>query len=206
MVMASLTQPARSAAGTRVVVTTDIAGMLRLDGQIGLNAVAVVFDGKQAQNSAGQAGKADQDLVDSLTEDTVEHFLTALANGGGVRKLALRAKVSDPQHPSVPVVYCDVYQIVDRSQASWKSAPQVKSYCFDSQTHLLRGVSYRPPGGSTLVETRYTDWRPVDATGQMASWKVERFENGTQVLAFTVQSAAVAAAASDDKFKAMPTK
>lgn len=200
LLSSTLIQSSRAGGGPQsVALVIEIGSKLRMDGP-GNSAVA--FDGQQLNGSAA-AAKQDQDLIDSLVYDSTERFLTSRVQALGIRRIALRARMSAPQNVTAATPFCDVYQVFESNQAPWKASSQSKMYCFDSSTHLLSSVAYELAGPSqvkTSVETRFSDWRPLEAKGQMVPWKIERIENGIPVVTLTVTGARLAATAADGMF------
>jgi hypothetical protein len=201
-----ISQSAKWAGATNVQVVTDTSGQLRVDASSGVSASSVVFNGQNLSVSAGAPGQADQTLADTLSGDTVEHFLFGQKSGNATRLLAVNARVISKTVgtlPTGPPVFCDLYQVSDRSTTKWSSASQLKVYCFDSATHLLRSVSYQKTGasgGNTQVQTYFSDWRSIESPPKLVPWKIERYEDGSLVLSLSVQSAVLAATASDALF------
>jgi hypothetical protein len=193
----TLEQATRNTAASSVRITIDIAGQLRMD-STGGPSVTVVYDGQQIKNSGAGQGKADQDLADSLSQDSMESVITGLIQGNAARTIASHARWADPRSPSTPIL-CDVVQQYDRSSASWRDPEQAKTYCFDSTTHLLAAVMYRTPSKANVI-TRFSDWRSIENQGQMVPFKVERLENGNAVFTLTVQKAELQAHADDGFF------
>jgi hypothetical protein len=196
----NLTQPGRKAAAQSVAIVVDIAGMLRMDAAAE-TASTVAFDGKQL-NATSTTTQSDQDLVDSVVFDSMEQFIVGRLQGFGIRRIASRARMTAPQNVTAATPFCDVYQVLDGSQTSWKAAAQSKMYCFDSDTHLLRSVFYTvgAASGRKSVETRFSDWHAIESAGQMVPWKIERIENGVSVFSLTVTSAKLSPAAADGLF------
>lgn len=201
VVTGALTQPAKVASATNVQVVSDISGQLHVAWNTGGSVSSVAFNGQSLSDSGGSANQADQALADTLAGDTVEHFLLGQKSGYATRVLAWHARVASS--PVSSPAYCDVYQVVDLGTATAQSAGQVKTYCFDSTTHLLSSVAYQTTtatGATTQVQTRFSNWQTIDSPPQSVPWKIERYENGSLVLSLTVQGASLAATANDGLF------
>jgi hypothetical protein len=172
---------------------------VRIDDQKSNGKQTTIFDGTSTWKSNGQAGKEESDLVDSFYNDSVEHFLQWQVQGVAIRLLGYRLRMVDVLNPATALV-CDVYQVAAQVQSPGRPQEQRRNYCFHSDSHLLQKVSYDLPNTSppTKVETWYENWQRVQ--GQMIPGKIARYENGVQVLSFTLSTAAVGPKAQDGAF------
>lgn len=182
---------------TAVQITIQEGKQLRID-YPGTPGQSVIFDGTATFKSNGAAGKAESDLVSSMIEDSMEQLFLGLGSGYAMRRLALAARLSDPNDRTITGL-CDMYEVsyVERSQGK----PQVirKSYCVDSTTHLLRAAySSDPQNPSTKLETRMENW--FRSGDQMLPGKITRFENSQRLLVIVLTSATIGAKGADGLF------
>jgi hypothetical protein len=154
----------------------------------------ITFDGQQTNGTAD-----DLDLIETLAYDSAEHFFAAQMQGNAMRFLGARFRTDDGSTPDYDGPYFDIYKIADQIKASGEERA-AKLYYFNSDTLLLERVTYDiNRGGSEIsVETKLSDWRPVD--GQQVARRIERFENGKSVFALTIRSAALGRRADDGIF------
>ena len=77
---------------------------------------------------------------------------------------------------------------------------QQKVFYFDSQIGQFARCRYKIQSNGDVVDvqTRYSEWTKVN--GQLLPGKIERFENGVSVFAFTAGSSMVSQALNDGIF------
>jgi hypothetical protein len=203
VITGAFSYPSKWSGVANVQIATDISGQLAISGNYAGSAFSIVFDGQSLSVGGGSPGPTDQTLVDTLTNDTVEHFLFGQKSGNATRQLAAQARIDSTTVPPGTPAFCDVYQVLDRSTATWWSAGQFKVYCFDSATHLLRSVSYQSTAASgvkTQVQTYFSNWQSAGGTANSMPWSIQRYENGSLALSLTVQAASLTATANDGLF------
>jgi hypothetical protein len=138
------------------------------------------FDGRRP---AVAFPKAEEAFLESFTADTVEALLDAERNGTAIRSLGFNFK-SKTETPGHPEPRYDIYQATLTSKTKTDTPKVTKLFWFDTATHLLMRTTYQD--GETKVETKFSDWGTSD--GSKHPSRVERFENGNRVFAFTAKS------------------
>jgi hypothetical protein len=170
---------------------------LRLEEQGG-----VTVYNKDFASSNGVLEKNEQDEVESLLFDFVDHFFAAQMQGAATRFLGSRFRLDDGADPTYTGPYYEVYQVTDRIAVKQEVREQPKLYFFNSDTLLLERVRYQVErdGEPVEVEVLISDWRKVD--GQQIPGAITRTENGAPVLALSITSAGVGAKQNDGLFGA----
>lgn len=152
----------------------------------------VNFDGSVLQKSTGQASKQELDLMETMVNDSTDGFFAAALRGAAVRSLGTHFKTNDAGN----TVYCNLFELYDTVKIRGATQVNIKTYCFDSTTGLLRTVSYE--SGGVKVQTRFSNWTTVD--GQAVPQAISRTENGKQTFGFAATIAATASTALDGLF------
>jgi hypothetical protein len=159
-------------------------------------AQTITFDGQRAHVPENNPNAADRDLIDSLINDTAEHFFSVQSQGVPTRHLGnnFRADDGSTEYYTGPVH--DVFSVVDTTTPDTPT----KIYYFSSETHLLEKVTYQVSrnGQTVEVETRFSDWKRID--NQEVAHRVLRFENGQQVMSLTITGTAFGPRRNDGMF------
>ena len=183
-------------------LTLEFPGRLRLEEQSGGQARVVTFDGQGAAVIGGAAlGRADEDLIETLVYDSVEHFFVGQVRGAATRPLGPNFQsegdlaAGGDGGPSY-----DVYELTETVRVGGEPRERVKLYYFNSDTRLLEKVQYQVQrdGAEVRVEVRLGGWHTVQ--GQKLPASVVRVENNFPVLAIAVTSTAIAPRADDRIF------
>jgi hypothetical protein len=151
----------------------------------------IKFDGQSFSSNLNQN---DKDLLESFSDDLPDTLIEAVASGNGFRFLGQR--FIDKKGES-----CDYYDAPTPAKINTSSAPQLRRYCFDSNTKLLSWVQYQSGNGknASIVETHFSDWTVIK--GQAVAGTVSRIKNGTPVFTFQAKDKDVSASADDNLFK-----
>ena len=161
---------------TPFVLRQDLSGRLHLTIS-GAGAPRILtFDGTQARGNGGTVTPAEYALLETLLYDGAEPFLLRQARDGASRPLGRRFR--DPASGA----FYDVFETTDTVRLGAGSTTRLKSYSFNSESHLLESVRYRTIQGNaeTAVEIRLSQWR--DLGGQRVPGVLERRENNSLVL------------------------
>ena len=184
-----------SAGTTQAQVVIELGGKVSVT-WAGRPGQQLVFDGVSSKVTGAVTNP--NDLLESLVDDLPENLLLAGKSGIGFRLIGLKFAAAGGM--------CDLYDVPTRGQASMKPAAQVKRYCFDSQTALLRWVQYFS-GGTVQhptvqhpveVRTDFSKW--INAAGQAVPGSIVRSRAGSQIFSFQVQTAVVSPAVNDNAF------
>lgn len=191
-----LTKPGKERI-TIVGTMTDSSGanavqvVLELGGKLNITWTAqgpqrLAFNGTAA-SSAGSITDAN-DLLESFVDDSPEALLLA---GRGASPRLLGQKFENPSGG-----LCDYYDVATYGRAVKRTTPQIKRYCFDSKTSLLRSVRYKNSSGTILTE--FGNWGTVN--NEAVPGTITRIVGGNQVFHFQAQSSVVSASIPDNIF------
>lgn len=178
-----------------VALMTELPGMLRMEdpaqGQV------TVFDGTRILTRVGSPGKTEEDAVESLLSDAVEGYFYGQTNGSRAMLQGRGYRIADNRSANALSGVCDLLTVTGGLRVRTGQETTQKTFCFDSVTHLPLVVSYER--GTTLVETRFSDWRLVQ--GEQIPWKIVRLENGAIEMTWTLTSASISPGVADGLFK-----
>jgi len=171
---------------------------LRLEEQDGVT----VYNNGDFTCSNGVPKKNEQDEVESLLFDFVDHFFAAQMQGAATRFLGSRFRLDDGANPHYMGPFYELYQVADRIAVKQEIREQPKLYFFNSDSLLLERVRYQIEGdGEPIkVEVIISGWRKVD--GQQIPGTIIRTEGGAPVLSLSITSAAVGGKQNDGFFGA----
>jgi hypothetical protein len=162
------------------------------------NSKTIVWDGTKTKASA-QVSDSDEDLLESLFEDSMDGMVYTISQAKLFRPLMYRARLDDGKSKSYAGPYVDIFEIILPVPSKAAATVRQKHFYFNSQTELLDRVLYLSgPKGSVRVETRFQNWRLVNKTWVPGS--ITRAENGVDLLTFTVIGAEVGASQQDQTF------
>ncbi len=173
----------------------------QLGPEAGRNVDVTVYDGENLRKSHGLVKPEDEDLVEMLTHDSVEGFFVGQIEGFSVRFLGGGFREQDESGNPVGPSY-DIYSVTDWLNVSGKYLPQGKFYYFDSLEAVLREVQYtwdpkrgRPP---RRVKIELGEWKQVG--DQLILGRLERYEDGVEVLSLSFTEATVGRGLEDGIF------
>ena len=168
--------------------------------QLTTDSGTLVYDGQSSGDIETVLNNADHGLIESLINDSAEHFFKAQVQGAPTRHLGNRFRADDGSTENYTGRYYDVFSMQDRIVMGSSSRSQTKLYYFNSVTRLLERVTYQIPrnGETVKVETQFGDWRKTQ--DQQVAHQIVRFENGQPVISLTITSATVAARVKDGLF------
>jgi hypothetical protein len=152
--------------------------------------------------SNGVPKRNEQDEVESLLFDFVDHFFAAQMQGAATRFLGSRFRLDDGANPHYTGPFYELYQVVDRIAVKQEIREQPKLYFFNSDSLLLERVRYQieRDGEPIKVEVIVSGWRKVD--GQQIPGAIIRTEGGAPVLSLSITSAVVGGKQNDGFFGA----
>jgi hypothetical protein len=181
---------------TRLIM--EFPDRLRLEEQDGVT----IHNNAGFASSKGALRKDEQDEVESLLFDFVDHFFAAQMQGAATKFLGPRFRLDDGKNPHYDGPFYELYQVNDRIAVNQEIHEQPKLYFFNSDTLLLERVRYRieRDGRPIKVEVLISGWRKVD--GQQAPGTIIRTEDGAPVLSLSITSAAVGVKQNDGIFGA----
>ena len=176
----------------------ELPNKFRID-EGGLQPITVAFDGKSTWASYGNLTQPDQDMLESLFDDTPESLMLLLHRGAPARMLVNRGRMDDGSSPTYSGPLVTIYQLV--APPISRTDRRQKQFYFDSTTRLPVLVRYqnkRSDGRAVSVETSFTDWTAIN--GQFVPGKVMRSEDGKRVFTFQANNARFDAATDDGIF------
>lgn len=138
---------------------------------------------------------ADSNLLESLLDDAVELFLYGYRSNYAHRFLGGLFRANNVSSGNYPGPWYEIHQTTGAIHAQ-RGIVRTKDYYFDSATKLLAKTLYT--SGSTRVVTEFNNW--ITAAGQRYPGAVLRIEDGAQVGAFTITSAATGPSVNDGLF------
>jgi hypothetical protein len=183
-----------------VLVVREFPERLRLEEEVDGERRVTVFNGDSVRRNWNSHNRRDEDLIETLTRDSIEHFLTTQLGGAATRFLGARFRLDDGTTSNYRGPLYDLYEISEANRVGREVRRQTKIYYFNSDTHLLERVKYQiqRDGPATIVEVRLNKWQEVQ--GQKLPGEIVRLENDTPVLTLNINSAGVSARAADGLF------
>jgi len=163
----------------------------------GASPKTLILNGNQP--SVTSAG-ANQDLLETLTDDTAESFFFGLSNGVPTQLMGTRCRNDDGKADPYTGPLRDVYRRMAPVAAVAGAPVRWKMFLFDSRTKYFAGCRYRVSrNGSTVdVEITYASWAASGSHAYPVS--IARTENGSPVFSINVLQATSAAKSIDSLF------
>lgn len=159
----------------------------------------IAFDGHIAWASYGNLTEKDQDILESLFDDTPEILLVSVLHGGAIRLLINHGRMDDGSSHTYTGPFVTVYQLV--APAVSRTDQRQKQFYFDSATRLPILTRYRikrSDGQTALIETSSGNWTTVGAEFTPSS--IKRVEDGKDAFVFQTNSASYEPSATDGIF------
>jgi hypothetical protein len=164
------------------------------------------FNGQRTAKVGDVSGTSDESLLETLVNDSAEHFFAGQSQGLPTRFLGFRFRLDDGTDENYTGPFYDVYQVEDQVRVSGDLRQQVKLYHFNSDTRLLERVRYQitRDGVPVDVEVVLGDWQMVQ--GEMVPGQITRIEAGATAFTLRVESLNVGPRADDGLFSATDKK
>lgn len=164
------------------------------------------FNGQKTQKLGDVSGVADESLIETLINDSVEHFFGGQFQGFPTRLLGFRFRLDDGTEQNYAGPFYDVYQVEDQVRVSGDLLRRVKLYHFNSDTRLLERVRYQTArdGLPIDVEVVLGDWQNVQ--GEMVPRQITRIEAGVTAFTLRVESISLAPRIEDGLFPSTDKK
>jgi hypothetical protein len=188
------------ATANSIRVISEISGKVRIE-QVGPQGNHVTgFDGNAHWSDRGTPSSDDADLVETLFNDSAEHFFKGQTQGSPTRFYGTHFRLDDGKDPKYSGPYYDIYEVGDLAAQGGQLIRRPRIYCLNSQTLLLERAQYRiqRQGVTVKVETLLQGWQNFQ--GQQVPKAIVRTENGQQVWTFSVQSASTGPSLPDTLF------
>jgi hypothetical protein len=172
----------------------------------GLQRGSLNFNGQKVEKAGEGSGVADESLLETLVNDSAEHFFAAQFQGLPTRCLGYRFRLDDGTDENYTGPFYDVYQVEDQVRISGDLRQRVKLYHFNSDTRLLERVRYQieRDGGPVEIEVVFDDWQSVQ--GEMVPRQITRVEAGVTAFTLRVEAAGLAPRAEDGLFSSTNRK
>lgn len=187
-------------AGSNFPITAfrQLPNLLKVDVGGGRGRV-LAFDGVNGKSSA-VAEDLDEEIVESLTEDTLEGLLAEVSDGAEPRLLGLGFRPDPRKFPTYTGPSYDIVELTHTAKSRGSKGAQTRRYYFDSATGLLLRTYYGRTEQGRLVmhETRFEVWTLVQ--GNQIPLRVERLADGRRRFLLTTSSVAVGTALADTGF------
>ncbi|MEK7833241.1 MAG: hypothetical protein AAB401_19280 [Acidobacteriota bacterium] len=188
---------------TRLIV--EMPDKLRLEEQIGNTIQITTFDGEKQdglkRSDAAISDERDEDEIESLIFDGVEHLFSGQMAGLAKREIGVYLQPNQPAVANYTGPYYNVYEVMDRiTLLAPAQRMQRKLYYFNAETSLPEIIRYQVKRSRGLlnVEIRLTDWQKLN--GQFIPGTFIRLENDVEVLQLKVNAAGVQPTANDGIF------
>ena len=168
---------------------TEFPGRMRLDEQAGTQTRIIAFNGQDARRVGGSVSRSDEDTIETLVFDSVDHFFDGQMGGVPTRFLGYRFRLDDGTTTNYVGPFYDIYQIADQVRIGPSVRTQPKLCYFNSKSLLLEEVHYSisRDGVPIDVEIQIRDWSTLN--DQRFPAYIARIENGQPVLTLTITSA-----------------
>ena len=166
-----------------VVLNMEVAKRMTLSTTAGIQKETIAFDG--TLSSLATVAKEHRDVVETFLFDTAENFFLEQMKGAATRCLGYRFR-ADEQTRTGP--FHDIYMVTPTERSG--DLRGAKLFYFNSDTLLLDRITYQT---TARVEVRLSNWQ--DINGQKVAFRIERLENGTNVMTLTIDRAVFAPAA-----------
>ncbi len=156
----------------------------------GSEPAALTFDGKDAHSKKSSLDTTDQNLLESLLDDSPDGLFASLMAGSSLRLIGRRFHPAPSVSPSYNGPSFDIYESVGPVLGRQGDTHRSKRFYFDSKSGFLLSVRY-DNAAKLKTETRFVGWR--DVAGTAVADRIERWENGDPVFTFDLLAAQVLA-------------
>lgn len=175
---------------------------LRLEKQKNGKIETTVFDGKTKVKLNDVIKKEEEDELETLVFDSVDHFMAGHMQGQSLRFLGDRFRLDDGTAEKYNGSYYDIYQMMEPTTDvnNPKGQVQPKRYFFNSDTHRLERITYQVSDkkGTLDVLVEIGGWQKID--GQEFPKIITRSENGKPTLTLNIDSFIFSTRADDGIF------
>ena len=164
------------------------------------------FNGQRTAKAGDVSGISDESLLETLVNDSAEHFFAGQFQGLPARCLGFRFRMDDGTDENYAGPFYDVYQVDDQVRITGDLHQQVKLYHFNSDTQLLERVRYQIERGGVPVDIEIVlgDWQSVQ--GEMVPRQITRIEAGVTAFTLRIESIGLAPRAEDGLFSSTDKK
>jgi hypothetical protein len=174
-----------------VRLIAEFPNKLRLEKQTNGKVDTTIFDGKAKFKLGGAIKKEEEDELESLVFDSLDHFLAGQMQGQAVRHLGDRFRLDNGNDPRYTGPFYDVYQMAEfppDTNNPKKQEVQFRRYFLNSDSHRLERISYQLEGKNGIVNVlvQLAGWQKIG--GQDLPTSLTRSENGVLTLTLTISN------------------
>lgn len=176
---------------------------LRIEKQKGNKVETTIFDGKKKVKIGDVLKPQEEEELEALVFDSVDHFMAAHALGKPLRFMGDRFRLDDGTAVNYTGPFYDIYQIAEQqfdANNNKKQTVQQKLYFFNSDTHKLERITYKVADKNETIEAvvQLGGWQSFG--GQVLPTRLTRVENGRPVITLTIGSLVLSQRLNDGTF------
>ena len=180
------------AVGEQISFVLEFPGKIRITGQ-GKNAMYTGED----RDKKSPVETSLQDAVESMLEDSIDGFLSAVTEKATIRYVGSGLRLADPQTGAIR--YGDLVQVSRNERAGKASRGLTKDYWFDSATQRLWQVRYWDQGPKAEpIVTILEDY--VSSGDLVIARRIRRLRGNQEQLKIEITTAQLSAKTSDQVF------
>jgi hypothetical protein len=182
-----------------VRLVSEFPDKLRIEKQKGNKIHTTIFDGKEKVKIGDTLEQQEEEELEALAFDSIDHFMAAHMRGKPMRFLGDRFRLDDSPAEKYSGPYYDIYQISEQefdANNNNKETIRQKLYFFNSDTHKLERITYKK--GTISVAVELAGWQKMN--GQVIPTRLTRFEDGRPTLTLTISTLALMPRANDGAF------
>lgn len=189
-----------------VQVIRELADKIQVERRGDVKRSSLNFNGQRTAKVGEVSGVADESLLETLVNDSAEHFFSGQAQGLATRFLGFRFRLDDGTDENYSGPFYDVYQVDDQVRVNGDLQQRTKLYHFNSDTRLLERVRYQIERGGVPVDIEVVlgDWQMVQ--GEMVPRQITRVEAGVTAFTLHVESIGIGPHAEDGLFSSTDKK
>ena len=176
---------------------------LRIEKQKGNKVETTVFDGKKKVKIGDVLKPEDEEELEALTFDSLDHFMAAHLLGNPIRFLGDRFHLDDGTAVNYTGPFYDIYQITEQqydANNNKKQTVQQKLYFFNSETHKLERITYQVADKKETIDAvvELGGWQNLG--GQVLPTRLTRVENGKPAITLTIGALVLSPRMNDGTF------
>jgi hypothetical protein len=182
-----------------VRLVSEFPDKLRIEKRKGNKIDTTIFDGKKKVKIGDSLEPSEEEELEALAFDSVDHFMAAHMLGKPLSFLGDRFRLDDGTAANYTGPYYDIYQIAEQqfdANNNDKGTVQQKLYFFNSDTHKLERITYKQ--GTIRVAVELAGWQKLN--GQVIPTSLTRFEDGRPTIILTISALALMPRANDAAF------
>jgi len=182
-----------------VRLVSEFPDKLRIEKRKGNKIDTTIFDGKMKVKIGDTLESQEEEELEALAFDSIDHFMAAHMLGKPLSFLGDRFRLDDGAAANYTGPYYDIYQIAEQqfdANNNSKETVQQKLYFFNSDTHKLERITYKK--GTVRVAVELAGWQKLN--GQVIPTSLRRFEDGRPTITLTINTVALMPRANDGAF------